>query len=408
MKNREIKRLLISKVLIFMCFIVIVFVFNYYIYTLYKQELIKNNTYVIANIINNHPELEDEIINSIVSNKGNYEISKQMLKKYGLFDIENIEYLSSVKNIKNKIIFYNLIFFGIMFILTSIIYIVFIKKQYKKINDIKVYLNNILNNNYSFDIKDYEEGIISDLKNDIYKITVLLKEQSEESIKAKKHLQQVLSDISHQLKTPLTSMYVINDLLSNENLNPKLKKEFLIKNRNQLERIEWLVSTLLKISMLDSGTIILKKENVNVCELIKDAVEPLNIPIELKQQKIIINGKNDIVINVDYRWTLEAIINILKNAHEHTPRGGSIKIEYNSNPIYTEISITDNGEGIAKTDIKHIFERFYKAKKSNKESIGIGLNMAKKIIDMQNGIISVSSTIGKGTTFTIKFFKSNI
>ncbi len=176
MKNREMKRLLISKVLIFMCFIVIVFVFNYYIYTLYKQELIKNNTYVIANIINNHPELEDEIINSIVSNKGNYEISKQMLKKYGLFDIENIEYLSSVKNIKNKIIFYNLIFFGIMFILTSIIYIVFIKKQYKKINDIKVYLNNILNNNYSFDIKDYEEGIISDLKNDIYKITVLLKE----------------------------------------------------------------------------------------------------------------------------------------------------------------------------------------------------------------------------------------
>lgn len=203
-------------------------------------------------------------------------------------------------------------------------------------------------------------------------------------------------------------MYVINDLLSNENLNPKLKKEFLIKNRNQLERIEWLVSTLLKISMLDSGTIILKKENVNVCELIKDAVEPLNIPIELKQQIIIINGKNDIVINVDYRWTLEAIINILKNAHEHTPCGGSIKIEYNSNPIYTEISITDNGEGIAKTDIKHIFERFYKAKKSNKESIGIGLNMAKKIIDMQNGIISVSSTIGKGTTFTIKFFKSNI
>ncbi len=158
-------------------------------------------------------------------------------------------------------------------------------------------------------------------------------------------------------------MYVINDLLSNENLNPKLKKEFLIKNRNQLERIEWLVSTLLKISMLDSGTIILKKENVNVCELIKDAVEPLNIPIELKQQIIIINGKNDIVINVDYRWTLEAIINILKNAHEHTPCGGSIKIEYNSNPIYTEISITDNGEGIAKTDIKHIFERFYKAKK---------------------------------------------
>jgi signal transduction histidine kinase len=408
MHNNEIKKLIVIELIIFICLIFVTLVLNYNIHNHYKKELIKNNTHIIAAIIKAHPELEEEIISNLISSSGDFDSAKQIMNKYGLDSISNLEYLTDIKNIKERITLYNFSFMIILFITISITYIVFVKKQYKKINSINKYMNNILNGDYSFDIREYQEGDISNLKNDIYKITVRLKEQSELLEKEKKHLENVLSDISHQIKTPLTSMYVINDLLTKDNVKPELKKEFLTKNYRQLERIEWLVTTLLKLSRLDSGSIVLKKEDVNIKNLITDAIAPFLIPMELKKQKVTISGDDFTKISADYNWTLEAIINIIKNAHEHTSSGGEITISYDTNPLYTEILIIDNGEGISKDDIKHIFKRFYRGTKSNKESIGIGLNMAKKIIDIQNGIISVKSEINKGTTFSIKIYKLTV
>ena len=310
---------------------------------------------------------------------------------YGLSIFEKISKDTFVL-VLGTLVFCNTLFFLILYI------------ESKKIEKLSIDMNRILNGDYSIDIKDYEEGDISNLKNDIYKMTIKLREQTEQSRKDKKYLEEILSDISHQLKTPLTSMYVINDLfLEDKDMEPVVRREFLIKNKNQLERIEWLVTSLLKMSRLDSGTETMKKRKVKASELIESVVEPLKIPIELKSQILKIEYKKNPTLFIDPNWTREAFVNILKNAHEHTEEDGILKIIVDETPIYFEFIISDTGCGISKEDLPHIFERFYKGKE-NKESIGIGLHMAKKIIMLQQGDIKATSN-KKGTTFEIKFYK---
>ena len=354
-----------------------------------KQKIIDNESYLIGNLLNKYPNLKEDIISSYLI-KDNYEIGNNLINEYNLITIKN-----------NNIII--LIYCLISALLLFIINFIYIKSIYKKIAKIDKYMNNILNDDYSINIKDYCEGDISNLKNDIYKMTIKLKEQSELLIKEKKYLEETLQDISHQIKTPLTSMYMINDILSNEK-DENIKKEFLIKNKNQIERIEWLVTSLLKLSRLESGTVKLKKEKINLKELIDKSIEPINVLLELRNIKL---TKNIIDVNlvVDINWTVEALLNVIKNACEHTV--DKIEIVGSTNPLYTEIKIIDNGSGISKKDIKHIFERFYKGN-HNKESIGIGLNMSKKIINLQNGLIEVESKEGVGSTFIIKLYKNNL
>ena len=404
LREKNFKKIIISQLIIMIIFIIISIIVSNLYYRKYTELIIENNSYVISNLIEQNPELETEIINSLVTSKGDYKKGYKILKKYGLDDINNYEYINIYSNLKNKTIFISItpvLLMGISFIIIDLIYS---KKRNKELNKVNDYLNSIINGNYDLNISNYDEDTISRLKNDIFKITTLLKESKDYSINQKKYLEEVLLDISHQLKTPLTSMYVINDILKNDNIEDSKKKEMLHKNKLQLERIEWLVTSILKLSRLESGTVELKQAQVNVEDIIKKAIEPLKIPIELKEQQIDLNIENTIV-TVDENWTVEALVNIIKNAHEHTSLGGKITIDCYDNPIYTEIKITDNGEGISQEELPHIFERFYKGK-NNKESIGIGLNMAKTIINRQNGRISVKSKKNKGTTFIIKFYKN--
>lgn len=405
-KNKEVKKILFLNLIYFFIIIIIGLVLSLYSFNLYKKNLIRNNSILVGNILKNHPELEEEVINELILNSDTYDYGTEILNKYGLDDPKYLDYLKVNNELKQNIILTNVLFIIILFILISITYLIFIKNQYRKINKIDKYMNKILNNDYSLDIRDYVEGDISTLKNDIYKMTIKLKEQTELSIKDKKYLEETLADISHQIKTPLTSMYVINDILSDNDLDKKSQIEFLNKNRNQLERIEWLVTTLLKISRLDSGMVTLKRENINIKDLINKTIEPIKIMAELKNILIETNIETT-NFYLDFNWTLEALTNILKNACEHTNNNGSIKIEVNENPLYLNIKIIDNGVGISESDKKHIFDRFYKGK-TNKDSIGIGLNMAKKIINLQNGEIECISKINEGTTFDIKFYKKVI
>lgn len=407
-KNKEIKTLILTEIMVAIISVIGFIVLNNCIYITYKRELISNNAYIVNSILEKHPELENDVINSLLHNNLDYKDSKKVIEKYGLNDVKSLDFINDNASKKNSILVITIIYVMIIFIIMIIVLGIFINKFYKKIRTLSKYTDDVLNNRYSMDIREYDEGDISNLKNDLYKMTIKLREQSEISIRDKKDLEETLSDISHQLKTPLTSMYVINELLYDNKLDEEERKKFLTKNKNQLERIEWLVTSLLKISRLDSGSEVLKLKETSISDVIKKSLEPLKIPMELKSISYNVDCPSDIKANIDINWTSEALINIIKNAYEHTNEKGSISISVTNNPIYVELRISDTGCGISKDDIGHVFERFYRGKSTNKESIGIGLNMAKKIIELEHGDIVVESKIDVGTTFIIKFYKSII
>lgn len=280
--------------------------------------------------------------------------------------------------------------------------------RYREIEKLSSYLRKISSGDYTLDVRDNHEGELSILKNDIYKVTLMLSEQGELLKKDKHRLKEAISDISHQLKTPLTSMTVMVDLLSDAKLPGEKRIEFTHNIRMQLERIEWLVSSLLKISKIDAGTVTFKQDQIAIKELLPKALEPILIPMDIKAQTVSITGENEVSFLGDFNWTVEALINILKNCVEHTGEGGIINISFSENALFTEIVIADNGKGIPKEDLPYIFNRFYKGKSGGEDSVGIGLAMAYSIITSQQGDMEVKSKEGKGTAFHIKFYKQII
>ncbi|MFN4214142.1 sensor histidine kinase [Exiguobacterium sp.] len=278
--------------------------------------------------------------------------------------------------------------------------------RYREIEQLSSYLQEISNGNYKLDVRDNREGELSLLKSQIYKVTKMLSEQGTHLEEDKQKLTDAISDISHQLKTPLTSMTVMADLLSDPRLSDDKRQEFTHNVQVQLERMEWLVSSLLKLSKIDAGTIHFKREPVSVPALVQAVTEPMLVPIDIKMQRLQITGERDVTFEGDLKWTIEALINILKNCVEHTPEEGELFIEFSENTLYTEIIIRDTGSGIDKQDVPYIFQRFYKGANASDDSVGIGLAMAHSIITSQQGELTVRSERGVGTAFQIRFYKA--
>lgn len=282
------------------------------------------------------------------------------------------------------------------------VFIVYTAWRYREVDKLSQYLRRVVQGDHTLDIRDNAEGELSILKNEIYKVTVMLSEQASALRREKGNLADALSDISHQLKTPLTSMFVLTDLLC-EDLPEERRQEFTDKLRNQLERLQWLVTSLLKLSKLEAGTIEFRRRQVEAGRIVREACEPLMIPMELKGHSLVIHCP-ECRFSCDPNWTVEALVNIIKNCVEHTPAGGEIKISCQDNPLYLEISVEDSGSGIDKEDLPYIFNRFYKGKNAGDDSVGIGLAMAKGIISAQGGTIDVRSS-REGAKFFLRFHK---
>lgn len=303
-------------------------------------------------------------------------------------------------------LFFNVVCSVVTFLLGAILTLTFYivtRRRYKKIADLNNYLSLVCAGNYMIDIKDNTEGELSILKNNLYKVIVLLRSKNELLEKDKIYLADSLADISHQLKTPLTSLMVMVDLLKDEK-NIDKQKQFISIIEIQISKIKWLVENLLKLSKLDAGTIKFKKEKIDVLSVITKSLSPFLVQMEMKNISLE-TTINDFSFTGDLNWTSEAVENIIKNCIEHTDDNGKLNIETGVTNIYSYIKITDNGCGIKKKDLPHIFERFYQGENSSKESVGIGLALAKTIVENQGGSIEVTSEENVGTEFIIKFNK---
>ena len=280
------------------------------------------------------------------------------------------------------------------------------EKKFSEIDEINEYIKQINNKNYILKIEENDNGELSKLRNELYKTTVLLKETAEISEKEKENLSTAIADISHQLKTPLTSIRIMLDNIQDDpDMEKEVREDFLIEISKQIDWISSLVVALLKIAKFDAGTIKMENNEINAKNLIDNIVSNLAILMELKNIEIITNVDEKATFIADYKWQQEALTNILKNAIEHSKHNSRIYITVENTNLFLKIIIKDEGSGIDKEDLKHIFQRFYKTKNSSENSIGIGLPLAKAIIEQSNGYIKVETKYGEGTSFEVKYIK---
>lgn len=295
-------------------------------------------------------------------------------------------------------------------VLLFLLWFVDMQGRYRHMQKMAQEIDLILHGRAAGMLSEYEEGDISILRNEIAKMTVMLRQQAEQLGDEKHKLADALADISHQIRTPLTSLNLMLEALKKEDDEEK-KRRIIFDMRRQLERIDGLVVSLLKLAKMDAGTIKLQKSQVKLGELVKAALQPVEIMLELKEITTKIDVRGSFI--GDKEWSSEALANILKNCMEHTADGGTITVSGYENAVHTELVIEDSGSGIAADDIQHIFERFYKGKNNKSDSYGIGLALARSIIAGQNGTVKAENVKNKdgkvcGARFIIRFYKGII
>ena len=402
MKNKvKLKRYIFISLIISIIFIVLNILINIYEYKIYRNNINNNLESIISLIETKYPLITKNEIMEILNSKNN---TTNIFKEYGI-DIDNTSIILENDKYYNTFIVLNTLYIYIIIIVLLIIFLIYIKNKDKDIKDITKYIEEINKGNYELKINSISEDELSILKNEIYKTTIKLKEAYINTNNDKLSIKKSLEDISHQLKTPLTSILIMLDnLIDDPSMDTNIRQDFITDIKRQVVNINFLVQNLLKLSKIDSNTIHFIKENNKLSNILKEAIKNVSTLCDLKDIKIIINGDDESTIYSDFKWEVEALTNILKNSIEHTKDKKEILVDYNTNNVYSIIKIKDYGVGIAHDDLKHIFERFYKGKNSSPDSIGIGLSLAKAIINEDNGIISVESN-SNGTTFIIKYYK---
>ncbi len=384
-----------------MVILLLISMYEYHTYTVNFNDKLAQIVYTINE---EYPFLTEDEIMEILNSDGTSDT--EFFEKYGI-DLEAQSILLRNDELHLKFVILNMVFFAVIIVLISLIYLRYDRRKDRDIKDITNYIEEINKKNYELQIDSMSEDELSILKTEIYKTTIMLKEAAENSRRDKINLKRSLEDISHQLKTPLTSILIMLDnLLDDDEMPADVRNDFIRDIRREIINVNFLVQSLLKLSKFDADTIQLIRKDVPAKQIVEEAVQKVSTLSDLKNVSISIEEHNEnIRIFCDLSWQVEAVTNILKNCIEHSGENSCIIIKINSNKIYNSITITDNGEGIAPNDLPHIFERFYKGENSNPESVGIGLALAKTIIEQDNGFVRVESEKGKYTKFEIQYYK---
>lgn len=291
-----------------------------------------------------------------------------------------------------------------IFILDEIMYYQRKKKILKLCDDI----DNILKGSDSVAFADYNEGIMSILTAEIHKMTIKLREQNSALSSDKQFMKESMEDIAHQLRTPLTSMMLLVEMLRNPNLPSSQRAGYVQELYSLLSRMNWLMDTMLGLSRIEAGAVKFRTQEIQCRELIYNAIEPISIALELKNISVdvVVNGEPAFVGDIQY--FTEALLNILKNCMEHTPEGGNISISSAETPIYTGITVTDSGSGFGTDDLEHVFERFFRSGEPSKSGYGIGLAFARKIVASQNGSLQAFNSTDGGACFDMRIYKTAV
>ena len=393
-----------KKKIILIIVIILVYVFSFnmvYLYqeNIYKEKYNKFVNNVIYVVKKNYPNVSNKELSDILNGKSDY----NYLNEYGI-DVDDEFALISMHKENKKIFIINNVILGSFILALSIILIINKNYENNKLEEIIHLIEEINKKNYNLNIKGTDETMISKLKNEMYKTVVMLKNDADNSLKDKLIIKTYLEDISHQLKTPLTVINIsLDNLIDNPNMDEKNRNEFISKISKEVTNINNLIQNLLKLSKFDVNVINFINKSVSIKEFINKSIDKISLIADLKNINIKVNILNDFNLNIDLNWQIEALSNIVKNAIEHSNENDIVYINCNDNKIYSKIEIINNGI-INDKDLNKIFDRFYTNKKGYSESVGIGLSLAKNIIEKNNGKIDVYSKDGK-TIFTIKYYK---
>ena len=283
----------------------------------------------------------------------------------------------------------------------------FLWKREKMYRQAESIISQFSEGNFERHLPQNAEGSIYQLFSAVEELAVALRAQSRKEQQMKAFLKDTISDISHQLKTPLAAMHMYTEIIAEEPGHKEIVERFSEKTMQSLERIEQLVQALLKVSRIDAGSIVFHKEWHSALALIESAAADLSVRAQKEGKKLIMEGDPAQMLLCDGSWTREAVANLIKNALDHTDEGGVVTVSWECSPAVFRMTVSDDGCGIAEEDIYHVFKRFYRSKRDGgRQGIGLGLPLAKSIVEGQDGILSVSSTPGEGTVFTITFLSN--
>lgn len=393
-----------KKTIILIIVIILIYVFSFNMVYLYQENIYKEKYNMFVNNViyvvkKNYPNVSNKELSDILNGKSDY----NYLNEYGI-DVDDEFALISMHKENKKIFIINNVILGSFILVLSMILIINKNYENNKLEEIIHLIEEINKKNYNLNIKGTDETMISKLKNEMYKTVVMLKNDADNSLKDKIIIKTYLEDISHQLKTPLTVINIsLDNLIDNPNMDEKNRNEFISKISKEVTNINNLIQNLLKLSKFDVNVINFVNKSVSIKEFINKIVDKISLIADLKNINIKVNILNDFNLNIDLNWQIEALSNIVKNAIEHSNENDIVYINCNDNKIYSKIEIINNGI-INDKDLNKIFDRFYTNKKCYSESVGIGLSLAKNIIEKNNGKIDVYSKDGK-TIFTIKYYK---